>query len=159
MPIGQVIASLIERLDYHGELSAQFPIQGSRVVYSKSGMHLAAARIDDRRHVIDHTLYWATAASQEEALFLCAVLNPAEVTRQVRPLMSYGKDERHIDKHIWRLPIPEFSAANPLHAEISALAGEVEQKVRALELDKIKTLYLSGARFVASWSKTRMHDA
>lgn len=130
--------SLIKQLNYHSKLSAQFPTQASRVVYSKSGMHLAAAHIEDRRHVIDHTLYWATAASREEALFLCAVLNTAEVTKQVRPLMSYGKDERHIDKHIWRLPIHEFDAADSLHAEILTLAVEVEQEVRALQIDETK---------------------
>jgi hypothetical protein len=127
--------SLIEQLDYHSKLTAQYPIQTARIVYTKSGMHLAAARIEDRRHVIDHTLYWATAASRDEALFLCAILNSAEITRQVRPLMSYGKDERHIDKHIWRLPIPEFDSSNPRHAELASLAAKVEQEVGSVQLD------------------------
>lgn len=130
--------SLIQQLDYHSKLSAQFPIQANRVVYTKSGMHLAAAYIEDRRHVIDHTLYWATAASKGEALFLCAVLNSAVITKQVRPLMSYSKDERHIDKHIWRLPIPEFDPKLSLHAEISALAAGVEEEVRALQMEEGK---------------------
>jgi len=130
--------SLVEQLDYHSKLTDQFPLQPNHVVYSKSGMHLAAARIEDFRHLIDHTLYWATATG-DEALFLCGVLNTAEVTRQVRPLMSYGKDERHIDKHIWRLPIPEFDPAIDLHAEIAALAAEVEKEVRALPLDETQS--------------------
>jgi hypothetical protein len=130
--------SLIEQLDYHSKLSAQSPIQATRIVYTKSGMHLAAARIEDRRHVIDHKLYWATPASRDEALFLCAILNSAEITRQVRPLMSYGKDERDIDKHIWRLPIPEFDSSNPLHAELSSLAAKVEQEVSAIQLDEAR---------------------
>lgn len=128
--------SLAERLDYHGGLTSQFRIQPSRIVYTKSGMHLAASRVEDLRGVIDHTLYWATAASREEASYLCAILNSAEVTRRVRPLMSYGKDERHIDKHIWRLPIPMFDLADPLHAEIAALGAEVEREVKALDLNE-----------------------
>lgn len=131
--------TLTERLDYHGSLSAQHPIQTHRIVYTKSGMHLAAARIEDSRHVIDHTLYWATAASRVEANFLCAVMNAAEITRQVRPFMSYGKDERHIDKHLWRLPIPEFNSADSLHAEISTLGSEIEGEVQALQLDAGKS--------------------
>jgi len=127
--------SLTEQLDFHGKLTAQHPIQPRRIVYTKSGMHLAAARIENRRHVIDHKLYWATAASFEEAQFLCAVLNSAEVTRQVRPLMSYGKDERDFDKHLWRLPIPEFDPGNPLHTELVASATEVEREVQALTLE------------------------
>ncbi len=130
--------SLIDRLNFHGELTAQYPIQSHRVVYSKSGMHLAAARIADRRHVIDHKLYWATAASHDEALYLCGILNTIEITRQVRPLMSYGKDERDIDKHVWRLPIPEFDPGRPLHSEIVRLTGQVEQKIQALQLDEGK---------------------
>jgi hypothetical protein len=127
--------SLGEQLDFHGKLTSQYPLQGIRIVYGKSGMHIAAACIRDRRHVIDHTLYWATATSNEEALFLCAVLNTAEITRQARPLMSYGKDERDIHKHVWQLPIPEFDQTNAVHSQISALGGEVEAEVARLSLD------------------------
>lgn len=128
--------TLAERLDYHGGLTTQYRIQPSRIVYTKSGMHLAASRVEDLRGVIDHTLYWATAASKEEACFLCAILNAAEITRRVRPLMSYGKDERHIDKHIWRLPIPMFDPADILHASIAALGAEIEREVATLDLDE-----------------------
>lgn len=126
--------SLLGRLDYHRELTRQFPIQPERVVYAKSGMHLAACRIRDARAVMDHTLYWATAAGEDEAHYLCAIINAAKTTELARPLMSYGKDERHIDKHLWKLPIPEFDAKNPLHKELSALGKEAEVKVAALAL-------------------------
>jgi hypothetical protein len=49
--------------------------------------------------------------------------------------MSHGKDERHIDKHLWRLPIPMFDAAVRLHVQIAMLATEVEARVAALDLD------------------------
>lgn len=48
--------------------------------------------------------------------------------------MSYGKDERDIDKHIWRLPIPQFDPADNLHSELSRLGGAVEAQVQQLEL-------------------------
>ena len=131
--------TLSERLDYHGGLTSQFPIQPVRVVYAKAGMHVVAARIEDRRHLVDHKLYWATPSNPEEASYLCGILNSAELTRQTRPLMSYGKDERDVDKHIWRLPIPEFDPAIALHAEIAALAAEVEKVVRALPLDEAQS--------------------
>jgi hypothetical protein len=127
--------SLAEQLNYHGKLTAQYPVQPIRIVYSKSGMHLTAARIEGRRQVIDHTLYWATAASSEEASFLCAILNSSEITRRVRPLMSYGKDERHIDKHIWSLPIPQFDPRNAVHARLVILATEIEGQIKGIELD------------------------
>lgn len=127
--------SLRERLDYHRELSNQFPLQPTRIVYGKSGMHLCCAVVRDRRAVIDHTLYWATPSTEEEAAYLCGILNSVVTTERVRPLMSHGKDERHIDKHLWRLPIPQFDAKVALHARIATLATEVEAGVAALELD------------------------
>jgi hypothetical protein len=134
--------SLVEQLDYHSKLTSQYPVQPSQVVYTASGMHLAAAHIQDRRHVIEHKLYWATARSREEALFLCAILNSAELTSQARPLMSYGKDERDIDKNLWRLPIPEFDPEHALHAQLAALGSEVEAEVGALALDTSKSFVI-----------------
>ncbi|QDU23670.1 hypothetical protein [Urbifossiella limnaea] len=45
----------------------EYPIQPERIVYNKSGMHLVAARLSDRRAVIEKSLDWATAASTAEA--------------------------------------------------------------------------------------------
>jgi len=127
--------TLTEQLNFHGKLESQFAIQPHRIVYTKSGMHLSAARLSDRRAVIDHTLYWSTAASVTEAHFLCAVLNSAIATKLVRPLMSYGKDERHIDKHIWSLPIPMFNADIELHTDLAALGQRAEKAIAGLPLD------------------------
>lgn len=98
-------------------------------------MHLAAARVTDPTAVIDHTLYWGAAVSEAEALFLCAVLNSARVTELVRPLMSYGKDERHIDKAVWRLPIPLFDPADEQHRRLAGLGQQAEAEIQGLDLD------------------------
>ncbi len=126
--------SLLEQLDYHGKLKFQFPLLQNRIVYSKSGMHLAAARIDDLRAVIDHKLYWGSVASVAEAHFLCAILNSAVVTARVRPLMSYGKDERDIDKYVWQLPIPMFNREVKAHARLSELGRQAEAAIADLDL-------------------------
>ena len=101
-------------------------------------MHLAAARICDTRAVIDHTLYWGTATTEAEAHYLCAILNSAIATRLVRPHMSYGKDERHIDKFIWRLPIPDYDEDVSLHAKLATLGAQAEKLVGELPLDTEK---------------------
>jgi hypothetical protein len=80
--------SLIQRLDYHKGISDQFPIAPLRVVYIKSGMHLAAAILKDKNAVIDHTLYWGAVGDMREARYLEAVLNSAVVTERVRPLQA-----------------------------------------------------------------------
>jgi hypothetical protein len=64
-----------------------------RVVYTASGMHLAAARLTDARAVINNSLYWANVASTKEAHFLCAILNSAKMTELVKPFQSYLPDE------------------------------------------------------------------
>ncbi len=127
--------TLIERLDFQRTLEHQFPIQPERIVYNKSGMHLVAARIENRRAVIDHKLYWATAATTAEAQYLCAILNSATITELVRPFMSYGKDERDFDKHIWQLPIPLHDPTDDLHSRLSARGAELEVAIGQLMLD------------------------
>lgn len=126
--------TLTQRLDYHAELTSQFPIPPQRVVYTKSGMHLAAARLVDPRAVIDHTLYWAAVNSVGEAHYLCAILNSSAATQAVRPLMSRGKEERHVDKYIWQLPIPTYNEDDPRHAELAGLGKQAEELIAALPM-------------------------
>jgi len=97
-------------------------------------MHLVAARLNNRRAVIEHKLYWATAASTAEALYLCAILNSATFTELVRPFMSYGKDERDFDKHIWQLPVPLYDKTDELHSRLSARGAELEAAIGKLDL-------------------------
>ena len=122
------------QFDYQQKLAGQFPISPLRVVYTKSGMHLTAAKLAGGRSVIDHTLYWASVRSEDEADYLCALLNAATVTRMVRPLMAYGKDERHIDKHVWRLPVPLFDPENALHVGLVRAARRAEAEVAGREI-------------------------
>lgn len=75
-------------------------------------MHVAAAVVTDPAAIIDHSLYWAPISSPDEGLYLCAILNSPVLTTLVRPLMSYGKDERHVDKYVWKLPIPLYDPTN-----------------------------------------------
>jgi len=129
-------SSLLERIDFHGQLSAQLPTAMHRVVYTKSGNVIAAARIDDRTAVIDHMLYWAPAESVDEARYLTAVLNSSTVLERVKPLQALGLfGARHFDKNVFAMPIPTFDPANVLHARLASLAAQAEQSAAAVELD------------------------
>ena len=130
--------SLSERLNYQKGLSNQFPIQELRIVYNKSGMHLVAAILNDPRGVINSGLYWSALQSYEEGQYLCAVMNAPCVTELLRPLMSYGKDERDIHKHIWKLPIPEYDANNSIHQALVELSSKAEKLVSEFEIDNKK---------------------
>ncbi len=126
--------NLIDRIDFQKGLSQQFPAPKERIVYAKSGMHICSARLSDRQAIIDSKLYWAAAESKEESYYLCAILNAETTTLRTRPLMSYGKDERDICKHVWQLPIPKFDVNSDLHLQLSKLGKELEIEVAQLEL-------------------------
>ncbi len=136
--------SLMEQLNFRGKLEAQFRIPPLRVLYGRSGMHLAAAYTDDARAVIDNSLYWAAAANIDEARYLCAIMNAAVTTRLVRPLMSYGKDERDIHKSIWRLPIPYFEADDENHVRLVERARTLESEMA--DADIPDELHFAAAR-------------
>lgn len=136
--------SLFDQLNYQSKLTKQLPIPALRVVYNKSGMHLVAAKIKNRRALVSNGLYWASVASEAEADFLCAILNAPAMTEAVRPLMSYGKDERDIHKHVWQLPIPRFDAENTTHRRIVEIARVLEQHVAAFAVSE--TLHFAASR-------------
>ena len=128
--------TLLGQIDFHRKLRDQLPLSPLRVVYSASGMHIAAALTDNRNAVIEHKLYWGAVSNRDEGYFLCAVLNCPEITQLVRPLMSYGKDERDIDKQVWKLPVPLYDPANETHRRLSELGSQEAETVAELELDE-----------------------
>jgi hypothetical protein len=131
--------TLLERIQFHRGMSMQLPGTPLRVVYGKAGMHVSAALVDDSNAVIDHKLYWGTVASRAEGMYLCAILNAPALTEIVRPLMSYGKDERDIDKAVWQLPIPQYDESNPQHQRLAEIGAAESDRIAALELDESKS--------------------
>ena len=49
--------------------------------------------------------------------------------------MSYGKDERHFDKHIWQVPIPLYDPTDDLHARLSARGAELEAAIAGIAIE------------------------
>lgn len=125
--------SLTEQIDHMRKLTQQLPVSPVRVAYAASGMHLSAALVTDPRAVIEHGAYWGAVTSEGEGHYLVGILNTPTLTELVRPLMSYGKDERHIDKAVWRLPIPAYDYGNPLHRQIVEVTREMTEALAAME--------------------------
>lgn len=122
--------SLRDQIDYRRKLRGQLPAASHRVVYSKGGMYMAAAVLTDPTAVIDHTLYWATATSADEAGYLVAILNSATLLELIRPLQARGEhNPRHFDKYVFQAPIPLYDPANQQHAELAELAEAVAGSV------------------------------
>ena len=124
-----------EQLNYIGQLSAQFPIAKLRLVYAKAGSQPAACIIRDERAVIDHKLYWTKPDTEQEAHYLCCLLN-SEVTRaRAEKYQARGQfGARDFDKVIWNLPIPRSDPKNKLHLQLAAAGAEAEAAALSVEL-------------------------
>jgi hypothetical protein len=128
------VRTLSESLDFHSKLTKQLPITSLRVIYNTSGMHICCSKLRNARAIIANGLYWSAMRSEDEANYLSGVLNAPITTELTQPLMSYGKDERHIHKHVWELPIPEFDPTNASHRRIAELSVECESLVAKFEI-------------------------
>ena len=134
---------LLGQLDYYGKLSSQLAWRQNpadrpvRLVYSKSGEPTAAI-LHDERVFIDYTLFWMSCRDMQEAQYLLAVVNSRTLYESVALLMPKGQfGARHLEKHLWKLPIPEFDPGDPLHAEVSA-AGEASAEGAARQLARLR---------------------
>jgi hypothetical protein len=126
---------LIDQVDYRRSLSNQVPAPRERVVYTKSGMNLAAARVGDVGALIDHKLYWAAVTSPAEAWYLCAILNSGALLEMVKPLQAVGQfGPRDFDKYVFALPIPLFDERDDLHSELAMVGQASEDASAALPL-------------------------
>jgi hypothetical protein len=88
---GRSRMTLLERWDYHGSLGVQFPAVGVRVLYGASGTLPAAAILRDGRAVVEHKLYWASVADEDEARYLTAILNSETARSRVAHMQSRGQ--------------------------------------------------------------------
>ena len=88
---------------------------------------------------MESTLYWISARSAAEANYLTAVINSFALETALEPLMPKGQfGARHVQKHLWRLPIPEYDDDNPLHRDIAAAAVKATAGATAL-LQEVQT--------------------
>jgi len=127
--------SLLEQLDYYGQLTAQFPIDRLRVAYSKSGTLPAAALLADIKSVIDHELYWIKVETITEGYYLLAILNSETTRQRAEHLQSRGQwGARHFDKVMLSLPIPAFDKSSKLHNALAKAAARAEEIAAAVDL-------------------------
>ena len=106
--------NLLGQLDYLHKLSSQLEWQRApeirpvRIAYAGSGRPTAAL-VSDETMLIDYTLFWVACKDMEEASYLLAIINSEVLYEGVQPLMPKGQfGARHVQKHLLKLPIPEF---------------------------------------------------
>jgi SAM-dependent methyltransferase len=132
---GQPRMSLTQRIDHMRNLSRQAGARVSRVLYTKAGTRLSAARLAANDTIVDHKAYWAEVRSPEEAGYLIAVINSAAVLAKIVDLQSHGqRDKRDFDNLVWTLPIPEYDDTDALHRDLAAAAAHAETVAAAVAL-------------------------
>ena len=118
--------NLLGQLDYISKLSSQLewmkdpgdrPI---RVVYTSAGTPTATL-LEDNSWIVDYKLFWIACKDAQEANYLLAIINSdileTSVNKYTTP--NWSGRTRDLQKHLWKLPIPEFDAGNDLHVSVS----------------------------------------
>jgi len=132
---GRGSRTLLEQIDYWGQLSAQLPSPPLRVVYTASGALPAVAILRDKNAICEHKLYWAAAANASEALYLLAILNSETARERVQHLQSRGQwGARDFDKVMFKLPIPLFDPKDRLHQRLARAAQRAERVAAEVQL-------------------------
>ena len=102
--------------------------------------------------MVDYKLFWVTCKNSEEANYLLAIINSDALQEAVRPLMSKGQfGARDPQKHLWRLPIPEFDPAQELHCAIAAAGNRLEELRRLRERQEDKLTVTIARRELRKW--------
>ena len=153
--------NLLAQLAYYGKLSSQLEWRqnpGSRplrVAYNQSGAPTAAL-IEGNEALVDYTLFWIACGDTQEANYLLAIINSQALYEAVASLMPKGQfGARHLEKHLWKLPIPVYDAGKPLHVRVSE-AGEAAglgaaKQLRQLRQDRGRVTVTIARREIRKW--------
>ena len=153
--------NLLAQLDYYGKLSSQLEWRQDpgdrtvRVAYNQSGAPTAAL-IQGNESLVDYTLFWIACSDIQEANYLLAVINSQALYGTVASLMPKGQfGARHLEKHLWKLPIPEFDPDEPLHIDVSeagiVAAEGAAERLAQLRQDRGEVTVTIARREIRKW--------
>ena len=99
-----------------------------RIAYTTNGRPTAAL-IDDNKAILDTKLYQVTCRDLDEAHYLLAIINSDALAKAAKPFCTtnWSKEIKDLHKHLWKLPIPEYDAANESHIQLSCLGRRAAQ--------------------------------
>ena len=152
---------LSQQLDYYGKLSKQLEWRENsdsrpvRVIYNQSGLPTATLIHDDNA-IVDYTLYWIACKDEREAHYLLAIINSQTLYEAVKQFMAKGQfGARHLQKHLWKLPIPEFDDGDPQHVAISdagrAAAEGAAERLSQLRRERDRVTVTVARREIRKW--------
>lgn len=129
--------SLYGWLDYQSKLTSQNLANEHIVLYNSTGTNVSVASV--RRSdlavplIAEHTVYLGEVSGADEADYLASVLNSAAANEAIKPFQAMGLlGERHIEKKLMDLPIPNFKASDGKHRSLVHLGRQARLKATNL---------------------------
>jgi len=146
---------VIDGINYQGLLTIQNPHIRYVVIYNSSGTNLVACVIDKKKlssfpvgkmelspkgFIAEKTTQFYETNDEQEAHFLCAVLNSKIVNEAIKPLQPRGLwGERHIMRRPFLCPIPKFDKNDQLQLKLAELSKRCHTKIASLKFIKEST--------------------
>ena len=153
---------LLGQLDYYGKLSSQLEWKREpgdrqiRVVYSGWGAPTAAL-LHDNDAIVDYKLFWIACRDVQEAYYLLAIINSDTLADAVNKYTTpnWAGKTRDLQKHLWKLPIPEFDPGNALHVDVSdagrAAVGSAARQLAQLDRERQRVTVNIARREIRRW--------
>ncbi|MFX1255469.1 MAG: class I SAM-dependent DNA methyltransferase [Promethearchaeota archaeon] len=133
---GAVAKNLWSLLNYHNNLSTSRQKASLKVVYNSTGGSVKSAIVrnqnKDQITIIDTKLYFMPTDNEDEAYYLCGILNAPCVTEDVKKRGSTGAGGglRNVHKVPLTFNIPSFDEKQYHHQKIAEKARQVEKQVQ-----------------------------
>jgi hypothetical protein len=122
--IGFSLQQYFEMLNYRNKLVAQvFPNSGFLVLAGAGGSYTCAGYVNlsncsGEKIIVDQTLYWYIASSEEEAIYITGLLNSMALDVLISEFQPEGLQGR---RHIHKLPYvitPKYDPENDSHKAV-----------------------------------------
>lgn len=136
--------TIYERLDYHKLLTDQQPKGLYSVLYNTSGTNVTSCVIDTtgsddlvaqglntKGFIAESVTYHLQTDNENEAHFLCAILNSEYVNNTIKPYQPRGTwGARHVHRRPFEVvPIPNFDSKDKKHLKLASLSKQCHAKV------------------------------
>ena len=142
--------TFFQQLNHHNKITLQKPQSAYKVLYAASGKNLASCVLDTSKlslviygrttqgFIADHKTYWYDTASQEEAHYLCALLNSDVINKAIKGYQSQGTFGQ---RDIHRTPfeactIPMFDSTNSDHLALAQESIKAHEDLAFIQQSK-----------------------
>jgi len=143
---------ITDRINYQNLLINQDPTKRYIVIYNGRGadsfatvldrenldaLDISGATIEFADFIADQTNRYHETNSEDEAHYLCAVLNSHEIHQAVKPFQPEGAyGHRDIGRRPFKLPIPEFDSDEAAHINLADLSREGHKLISGIDFDE-----------------------